>query len=423
MRRFLVLFLCGLLLTGCSALGPLKEAASGIGEYFGASDNADPPAELKDFEPAVKMTVLWDVNIGKGYAEQYVNLVPAVTEDKIFAADRKGEVQARSRLNGDKLWSVDIELAVSAGPVAGEGKLILGTSNAEIVALNDGDGSVLWKTNVSSEILALPRVEGDTVVIRSSDGRITALDENTGGTRWYHDRTIPALSIRSRGSPTIADDFVLDGYGSGKLIALNLTDGKPEWEATIALPHGRSEIERLVDMDSDPIVKGDTIYVTGYQGGVAAVSLKDGDVLWRQAELSSYTGMAAARRSLFVTDASSDVWQLDVRNGADLWKQDELHFRRLTAPALVKDYVVVGDFEGYLHLLSQEDGSLVGRVRVDKSPIAATPVVFDDVIYVYTSGGTLAAIAVEGSSGNSPDDRLRLEGASGRSPDDRLRLE
>jgi len=395
MRRFLILFLFGLLLTGCSGLGPLKEAVSGIGEYLGASDNADPPAELRDFEPTVKMTVLWDADVGKGYAKQYVNLVPAVTEDKVFAADRKGEVQARSRINGDKQWSVDTDLAVSSGPVAGEGKLIIGTSNAEVVALNDGDGSVLWKTNVSSEILALPRVEGDTVVIRSSDGRITALDEKTGATRWYHDRTIPALSIRSRGSPTIADDLVLDGYGSGKLISLGLADGKPGWEATVALPHGRSEIERLVDMDSDPIVKGDTIYVTGYQGGVAAVSLNDGEVLWRQTELSSYAGMAAGRRSLFVTDANSDVWQLDVRNGADLWKQDELHLRRLTAPALVKDYVVVGDFEGYLHLLSQEDGSLVGRIRVDKNAIEAMPVVFDDVVYVYTSGGTVAAITVE----------------------------
>ncbi|HYE34077.1 outer membrane protein assembly factor BamB [Methylocaldum sp.] len=409
MRRFLILFLYSLLLTGCSGLGALKEAASGIGEYFGSSDNVDPPAELEDFEPAVKMTVLWDASVGKGYAKQYVNLVPAVTEDKVFAADRKGKVQARSRLNGDKLWSVDIELPVSAGPVAGESKLILGTSNAEVVALSDGDGSILWKTNVSSEILALPRVEGDTVVVRSSDGRITALDEKTGATRWYHDRTIPALSIRSRGSPTIADDLVLDGYGSGKLITLSLSDGKPEWEATVALPHGRSEIERLVDMDSDPIVKGDTIYVTGYQGGVAAVSLRDGEVQWRRTELSSYAGMAAARRTLFVTDASSDVWQLDIRSGADLWKQDELHQRRLTTPVLVKDYVVVGDLEGYLHLLSQEDGSLVGRVRVDKNPIEAAPVVFDDVIYVYTSGGTVAAVAVEGSSGRSPDDRLRLE--------------
>ncbi|MGX2041903.1 outer membrane protein assembly factor BamB [Methylocaldum sp. MU1018] len=405
MRHFLVLFLGGVLLTGCSGLGVLKDAASGIGEYFGGSDNADPPAELHEFEPAAEMSILWNASVGKGYAKQYVNLVPAVTEDRIFAADRKGRVQARSRLDGDKLWSADTELPVSAGPVIGENKLILGTSNAEVVALNDGDGSVLWKTAVSSEILALPRVEGDTVVVRSSDGRITGLDEKTGATRWYYDRSIPALSIRSRGSPTIAGDLVLDGYGSGKLIALGLADGKPVWEATVALPRGRSEIERLVDMDSDPIVKGDTIYVTGYQGGVAAVSLNNGEVQWRQTDLSSYAGMAAARRSLFVTDAASDVWQLDMRNGADLWKQDELHLRRLTAPAVVEDYVVVGDFEGYLHLLSQEDGSLVGRVRVDKNPIEATPVVLGDVIYVYTSGGTVAAVSVKGSSGRSPDDR------------------
>ena len=393
--RLFPLLLATFLLTGCAGLETLTDAYEGIGEYFGGKDNAEPPRELQPLESTVNLKALWDTRVGKGYDEQYLNLVAGVSENAVFAADRKGEVHGRARLTGDKLWELESELAFSAGPVVGRDKIVLGTSNAEVVAYNAADGALLWKTSVSSEILALPRIASDIVVVRSSDGRITALDEKNGATLWTHERSTPALSLRSRGSPVIADNLVIDGYASGKLIALKLSDGKLEWEATVALPHGRSEIERLVDVDSEPVVRGDTLYVTGYQGGVAAVSLKDGDVLWRQEKISSYSGLTATRRELFLTDANSDVWQLDMRAGGDQWKQDALHQRRLTSPVLIKEYLVVGDFEGYLHVLSQENGSLVGRLQIDDSPIEEAPVVFDNVLYVYTSGGTLAAVTAE----------------------------
>lgn len=394
--RFILLLLGAALLAGCAEFDAVKDLASSVQGLISGTDNAEPPNELKPLEnPSVKLTVLWDASIGKGYDGQVVNLVPAVTEDAVYAADRKGEVQARSRLKGDSLWSVDTELALSAGPVAADDKILLGTSNAELVALNVSDGALAWKTVLSSEILALPRVKDGTVIVRTSDGRITALDARTGGTRWSYERTIPPLSVRSLGSPAVAGDLVLDGFGGGKLIALGLSDGKPAWEATAAIPHGRSEIERLVEMNADPLVKGDTAYVSGYQAGVAAVGLRDGEVMWRQEHVSTSHGLAADRRSLFVSDSGSDVWQLDMRTGADLWKQAELHQRRLTVPALVKDKLVVGDLEGYLHALSAEDGSLAGRVQVDDEAIFATPVVYDDVVYVYTGGGTLAAVAME----------------------------
>jgi outer membrane protein assembly factor BamB len=393
--RLLLLLLCAALVSGCAEFGAFKDLAESVQGLISGADNAEPPNELKPLEPSVRLTVLWDSTIGKGYDGQMVNLVPAVTEEKVFAAERNGEVQARGRLKGEMLWSVSTELALSSGPVAAEDKILLGTSNGELVALAAADGALLWKTVLSSEILALPRIEDGTVVVRTSDGRITAVDEKTGATRWIYERTIPALSVRSLGSPAIAGDVVLDGFGGGKLIALGVGDGKPAWEATVAIPHGRSEIERLVEMDADPLVKGDTIYISGYQAGVAAVGLRDGDVLWRQERVFSPHGLAADRRTLFLSDANSDVWQLDMRSGADLWKQTDLHQRRLTVPVLIKDQLVVGDLEGYLHALSREDGSLVGRVRLDDEPIRASPVVFDDVIYVYTGGGVLAAVAME----------------------------
>ncbi len=395
MRRILPIF-CALLLSGCAEFAAVKDLAESVQGLFTGTDNADPPTELNPVEPtAVKLTVLWDATIGDGYDGQVVNLVPAVTEDTVYAADRKGVVEARSRLKGEKLWSQDTELPFSSGPVAAHGNLLLGTSDGELVALSAVDGSLAWKATLSSEILALPRVEGGMIVVRTSDGRVTGLDEKTGGTRWAYERSIPPLSVRSLGSPTIAGDKVLDGFGGGKLIALGLADGKPVWEATVAIPHGRSEVERLVEMDSDACVKGDTAYVTGYQAGVAAVNLKDGEVLWRQEHVYSSHGMAGGRRGLFLADANSDVWELDISGGADLWKQAELHMRRLTVPALAKDRLVIGDFEGYLHALSQDDGGLVGRVNLDDEPIRAAPVVYDDIIYVYTSGGVLAAVALE----------------------------
>lgn len=393
--RLLPVLLIAVLLSGCAGLDTLKDAYYGLGEYFGGRDNTEPPKELEPLEPKLKVTELWSADVGDGYDEQYLNLIAAVTEDAVFAADREGVLQAHKRLTGEELWSVDAELMFSAGPVTGRDKIVLGTSNAEVAAFNVADGALLWKSTVSSEILALPRIEDGVVVVRGSDGRITALDEKDGHTLWSYDRTAPALLVRSHGSPMIAENLVLDGYASGKLVALRLEDGKLEWEATVALPHGRSEIERLVDVDSVPVIKGGTIYVSGYQGGLAAVNLKDGEVLWRQDKVSSYSGLAATGRSLFLTDANSDVWQMDMRDGGDLWKQDALHQRRLTSPALIKDSLVVGDFEGYLHVLSQDDGSLVGRLELDDTPIEEPPTVFDDVLYVYTSGGKLAAVTVE----------------------------
>lgn len=395
MMRTLPIVFLALLLSSCSGLGVLKDAVEGIGEYFGGKDNAEPPAELKKLEASVTPHRLWDASIGKGHDQKFVNLIAEVTEDKVFAADHRGHVEARDRLKGDRLWAVETEFPLSSGPVYADDRLFLGSSNAELLALDGSTGAVLWKTTLSSEITALPKVKDGVVVVRTNDGKLTAIDAKTGGTRWYHERSVPALSIRTRGSPALVDDLVLDGYGGGKLTALSLQDGKPVWEVTVAIPHGRSEVERLVEVDADPVINGDTVFVTGYQGGIAALSLREGEVLWRQESPYSSVGMALHRRSIFITDASSDLWQLDASGGADLWKQAELHQRRLTRPALVKNYLVVGDFEGYLHVLSQDDGSLLGRIRIDDTPIEIPPLVYDDVVYVYSNGGVLAAIDLE----------------------------
>jgi outer membrane protein assembly factor BamB len=384
------------LLNGCAGLDAAKDAWSGLTEMIAGKDNAEPPKELsEEFVAKSKLSVQWKVDVGDGYGDQNINLVPAVSESVVFAADHEGVIQARKRLTGEKLWDVDAELPFSAGPVLSKDKLILATRDAEVAAYSVADGALQWKASVSSSVLALPAVGSGVVVVRGSDGRLTGLDEKNGATLWIHDRTAPALAVRSKGGPAIAGELVLDGFGGGKLTALRLKTGQPEWETLVALARGRSEVDRLLDVNATPVVKSDMIYVSGYQGGVAAVSLKDGEVQWRQEKQFTHTGLTGNRRSLFMSDALSDVWRLDQRDGGDLWKQKELHQRRLTAPIPIKDKLVVGDYQGFVHVLSQDDGSLTAREEVDDTAIQAAPVVFDDVVYVYTSGGKLAALTVE----------------------------
>jgi outer membrane protein assembly factor BamB len=384
------------LLTGCSAIDTVGDSVSGITDYFrGGEDNADPPSILVESTPELKIEVLWKESVGVGADEKSLKLLPAIGNGKVLAADREGRVQARSLTTGKLIWETKTEINFSGGPGLGRDSVILGSSNAEVLALNSETGAVLWKSAVSSEVLSVPVVANGIVVVRTTDGSVIALDEKTGGKRWNYERSVPALSIRGTGSPLIAEANVIGGYDNGKLMALRLADGKYVWETTVAIPKGRSEIERLVDLDVDPIEINGVIYVASYQGGIAAISELDGDVLWRNEAISSHSGLTHDFRYLYLSDSESHVWQLDQRNGASLWKQKELHQRRLTAPAVYENYVVVGDFEGYVHWLSITDGRQLGRVQITDSAIDAQPVVLDNTVYVYAKDGTLAALKIK----------------------------
>jgi outer membrane protein assembly factor BamB len=383
-------------LTGCAAVDTLNEGVSGISNYFsGGEDNTDPPSVLVEYTPEIKTEVIWKESVGVGADEQSLKLIPVIGNGKIIAADREGVVQARSLTTGNLIWEAETDVHFSGGPGLGANTVILGSSDAEVVALDIETGAVLWKTAVSSEVLSVPVIAQDIVIVRTTDGAVIALDEKTGGKRWNYDRTVPALSIRGTGSPLIVEDNVIGGYDNGKMMALRLTDGKYVWETSIAIPKGRSEIERLVDLDVDPISLNGVIYVASYQGGIAAISELDGDVLWRNETISSHSGLSNDYRYLYLTDSESHVMQLDQRSGAALWKQKELHQRKLTAPAAYENYVVAGDFEGYVHWLSSTDGRQMGRVQVTDGPIDAKPIVMDNIVYVYAKDGTLAALKVQ----------------------------
>jgi outer membrane protein assembly factor BamB len=382
--RFILILLPSVLLAGC---GTMLDPTT----WF-ESDNQEPPAELTDYEPTLSIRTLWSRDTGAGSADQELRLVPAYHQGRIFVADSEGQVQALDVGSGEPVWTVQTETPISGGPGVGNGKVMFGTRKAEIIALREEDGSELWRTRVSSEVLSVPQAAEGTVVVHTVDGRLYGLSTDSGEHKWTYDRSEPVLTLRGSSSPVIDRSNVITGFSNGVLVSLTLATGEPRWEVVVTPPHGRSELERIVDIDTDPVVRDGMVYVGSYQGDVAGIGQDTGVVLWRR-RMSSYAGMAADWRRLYVTDASSRVWALDEQNGSALWKQEKLLHRRLTAPVLLGDYVLVGDLEGYVHWLSYDDGSQKARVRVSSSPISIAPQVVDEVAYVYADDGTLAALA------------------------------
>lgn len=395
-RPLSILWLTLPLLTGCAGLDAGRELISGITDYIsGDDDNTDPPMALQEYTPEIKADILWKESIGEGASEKHLKLAPAAAEGKVYAADHSGHMQARGSSNGSLVWENKTDYSFAAGPGLGVQVVVMGTSSGEVVAFDKGTGEQRWRTEVPSEVLATPVVSRGIVIVRTTDGKIIALKEDSGALIWTFEHSVPALSIRGTGAPIVVDSSVIAGSSNGKLQALQLSDGKALWEATIAIPSGRSEVERLVDLDVDPVDSRGAIYIASFQGGSSSVSEIDGDVLWRNESVSSYTGLSLDYRYIYISDIQGDVWQLDQRSGASLWKQKDLHNRQLTAAVAYQNYVVVGDYQGYVHWLSNSDGRQLGRVQISESPIEAKPVIVDDTVYIYAKDGTLAALRVQ----------------------------
>lgn len=386
--RTLLPLVFSLLLSGCGSMPSINPI-----DWFADVDNSEPPAELVELTSEVPVKISWSTAVGSGSDKQRVKLVPHVKNNRVFVASRNGLVQALDAASGQILWSVETELDISGGPGAGDGVVLVGTSDGEILALDTEQGEERWRARVSSEVLSVPKASQGVVVIHTVDGKLFGLDSATGEQKWLYDRSIPVLTLHGSSSPIIVDGRVIAGFASGKLVLIDLQSGELLWEVSVTAPSGRSELERMVDIDGDPLVIGDVIYVVTYQGEMAAVSLETGVVLWRR-ELSSYAGLGADYLYLYVSDATDHVLAIDPGNGAAMWKNQKLEYRKLTAPVLLNDYIMVGDFDGYLHLLSREDGRLVGRLRAAKSALSATPIVVGDMAYVYGEGGELTAVTI-----------------------------
>jgi outer membrane protein assembly factor BamB len=353
-----------------------------------------PPAELVDFEEEFAPDIVWSEDVGDGAKTDYTDLSPWLQNGAVVAVDQQGEVNSYQTANGDLNWQIKLKVPVVAGPGGGDGLILIGTQQGEVIALDESTGKFKWRKRLTSEVLTPPKAAYGVVVARTADGRMSGLSSMDGSVLWNYQRAVPLLSLRGASPPVIYDDRVIAGYANGKLLALSITDGKVIWEQSVAVSRGRTEIDRLVDIDSEPVIKDGRIYVVAYNGNVAAIDIASGQKIWSR-EMSSKAGLDVDPYvAVYVSDEDSYIWALQDGSGDGLWRQTDLLRRRATAPAIVGDYVIVGDVEGYVHWLSREDGRFVSRMRIAKSAIRSKPIVKDDLVYIIAVDGTLAAVRV-----------------------------
>jgi len=365
--------------------------------FFSGEDNTIPPTELENIESSTQISTIWSQNVGVGVDEVMVDLLPAIADNEIYTVDREGQVTAINLASGTVKWQVELDMMITGGIGAGEGLLVVGNNQGEIVTLEASTGVVKWQKQMSSVMLSAPLIQNGLIISRTGDGRIYALDSDAGQQIWVYDRGVPVLTLRGNSSPIPGGhELVFTGFDSGKVTAVVIEDGRLYWEVNAAVPSGRSDLERLVDIDGGMILIGRVLYAVTYQGRIVAINALDGKLLWSK-EMSSYAGIAADERHIYVTDSDSNLWAVDRINGNMLWKQDKLSYRKLTAPLSVGEYVLVGDFEGYIHILSQLDGSLVGRSKVDGDGFYVQPVMDadSDTVFIYGNGGQLTALRVQ----------------------------
>jgi outer membrane protein assembly factor BamB len=387
MRPFmLMLGMAGLAL----ALSACQTVTDGYYRMFG-SRPTQKPAELVTFTPKATLKLLWQGGVGT--AEKNV-FFPAKSGDIVYAVGASGSVAGFNTASGAAMARIEAGQRVSGGVGAGGGIVLLGTSKGEVLAF-DREGKSLWKAQLSGEVLAPPESQEGTVVVRTGDGRIHGLDAVSGKQKWVYQRTNPALSVRTHVGLVIERGAVFAGFPGGRLIGISLANGNVGWEAVVALPRGATELERVADITSLPVVDGPRVCAAAFQGRVACFDSSRGSLLWAR-DVSSIAGLAVDELNLYVTDDKNAVLGLDKSSGSSLWRQDKLVGRNVSAPLSIGRYVVVGDFEGYVHLLSRDDGSFAARIATDGSAIGAPPVALSSSSFlVQTRNGGVYAITIQ----------------------------
>jgi outer membrane protein assembly factor BamB len=374
-----------LLTTGCST----------ITGWF-SDDEFDPrePVELEKITEQVKLKSRWSRGVGDGQGEGLLKINPILVGDSLYAASAEGRVMSVDPESGRVRWKQDLDLALSGGVGHHGNSVFVGASEGLVMRLDAASGSEIWRAPVSGEVLSAPQGDGRYVVAQTYDGKLMGFDYQTGEVRWTYTSDVPVLTLRGTGTPMILGDNAIAGFADGKVVAINLRSGNVAWEVRVAIPQGRSEIERIVDIDGSMAVQSNELYVASYQGRLAAIDTRSGRRLW-QRNVSSVSGVGVGFGNVYVADDDGTVSAF-LRNGQGVrWQNIDLGFRDLSRPTPVSSYVAVVDFEGYLHLLSQVDGEIVGRTKVDSSGARADMLTRGNRLFVFTNDGALKAYDVE----------------------------
>jgi outer membrane protein assembly factor BamB len=346
------------------------------------------PAKLVDFKPALKVERVWHSSVKGEQPKLRLGLGAAVDGQAVYAGGHKGDLVAFNLQNGRQRWRRDLHAPLSAGPGAGDGLVVSGTTGGAVIAVAAADGTERWRITVGSEVLAAPVIGAGLVLVRTVDGRLLALDAADGTRRWVADQQVPRLSLRGTGRALISGDLAICGFDNGKLVAVTLGAGAPAWEVAVGQAHGSTEIQRLIDIDAPIVEDGDELFAVAYQGRVARLARDSGQVLWAR-DLSSYRGLAVTADAVYVSTSDGDVVRLDRRTGAETWRQKALARRGLSAPAVVGDSVIVGDYAGVVHWLDAADGHFLARAKTGGRISAAPQALAGGKVLVFDDDGGL----------------------------------
>lgn len=351
------------------------------------------PTELVDIETKVDVRRAWSSRIGDGAEFLRVALQPAGDGNRVYAASRDGNVVALDPETGKTIWRTELDMLLSSGPGVGENLVVVGAADGYLVAFEAETGTELWRANVTGESLARPVISDDTVIVMTIDNRLRAVSAFDGTSRWTIEQSTPDLTMRGSAPPVLVGSTVVAGFDNGRLVAVDIASGDTEWEAMLSPPSGRSDLERLSDVDGLISVVGQDIYASGYQGAIASVAAESGQMLWAR-EVSSYEGVSADWNNLYTVDEEGVVIAMTRRTGDESWRQNLMIRREPTVPIAFQTTVVVGDLEGYLHFFSNFDGDPVARVRVGSKAISIEPVVLGDKLFVQSDDGSVSAYRI-----------------------------
>lgn len=381
-RKLLVLSL----IIGLQSCGPLDN-------YMLGKDNTLKPTELESITNKANIHLDWSHSISKSdQSSTYFKLKPVIHDHLIYTASNHGGVQATNIKTGETIWSKQLKTNLISGPSIGNGYIAVGTSRSTVVILKQENGEIIKNLKVSGDALSKPLIMGNHVIIKTIDGNLYAFDLNTGKKQWISEHGAPNLILKASSSPVSMGKSVLVGYSDGKLDAVDAQTGQVIWQKSIAFASGYSDVERLVDIDADPIIQNNIVFLASYQGYIGALSLASGEFIWRK-PASVYQNLTLGNDTLYVTDSDDVIWAYNSQNGQVKWKQPAFKARGLTEPALLGKYIVVGDKTGYLHVISRQTGNIIARLQLN-SPVNLSPIVSGNNIYVMTANGKLNCLTV-----------------------------
>ena len=382
-KHLILMLFLSVLVAGCNT----------IDDYMLGKDNAPKPKTLKQIDSKLKITQNWSTSVGKWHKNfGYLKLKPVLKDGLIYTADPSGLVQAVDQSKGAIKWSTQLKSNFISGPAVGEGVIAIGTNTSSLILLSQASGKQLWQASLSSELLSPPAIAQHKVIAKTIDGKVYAFDLSTGKQLWSLDHGSPNLVLKASSSPVVMSNLVLIGFSDGKLDAIELQTGRLVWQRSITYATGSSDVERLVDIDADPIIKGNIAYLASYQGYIGALSLDSGEFLWRK-PASVYKDMLLQDNTLYVTDSNDILWSIDGHTGKVNWKQTAFKARGLTEPSLIMNNLVVGDKLGYLHFIDTQTGEILARSQLSNG-ISVTPLVARKTLYVLTNNGLLNQLSV-----------------------------